>query len=363
MNQNRESEQRKKAVIISYTAEAAALNRRLCTALQPEYDCTGYQFDTFKAEGLSPFHSAVPVVGDAFNGRKALIFICAAGIAVRQIASFIRSKTADPPVVVIDEEGSFTVPILSGHLGGANELAIRCADILHAVPVITTATDRHGKFAVDVFARNHNLILTNMQLAKEVSSAVLAGRTVYMASDERFVRLNHIPKDCTPWTGQNQAAQEAPVLIYITPEADVNPDYPWERTLKLVPKQIVIGAGCRRGTAAPVIETALEQFLSKHHLDMRSIRRLCSIDLKADEEGMAETARRLQVPFVTFTSLQLEKAAGEFSASSFVKSVTGVDNVCGRSAVCGCGNGGRLLFPKEIFGKVTLAAAMVPVDI
>lgn len=105
-----------------------------------------------------------------------MIFIGASGIAVRSIASYVVSKKSDPAVLVVDECGKFVISLLSGHLGGANELALKTAEILNAVPVVTTATDLHHRFAVDVFAKKNDCSIFNMKAAKEVSAALLAGK-------------------------------------------------------------------------------------------------------------------------------------------------------------------------------------------
>lgn len=92
--------------------------------------------------------------GEQFQaGKEGVIFVGACGIAVRSIAPYIAGKKTDPAVLVIDECGKFVIALLSGHLGGANELALRCAGYLKAEPVVTTATDLHSRFAVDVFAK------------------------------------------------------------------------------------------------------------------------------------------------------------------------------------------------------------------
>ena len=105
-----------------------------------------------------------------------MIFIGAAGIAVRAAAPWIRDKFADPPVIVIDETARFVIPLLSGHVGGANELACELAAFLGAVPVITTATDRNGLFAVDLFAAGNGLVLTDRKMAREISARILEGK-------------------------------------------------------------------------------------------------------------------------------------------------------------------------------------------
>ena len=111
-----------------------------------------------------------------FAQSDALIFVGAAGIAVRAIAPHCRSKVADPAVVVVDEGGNFAVPLLSGHLGGANALARALAGICGAVPVITTATDVNGLFAVDLWAKAQNCAVLEPERIKRVSGALLPGR-------------------------------------------------------------------------------------------------------------------------------------------------------------------------------------------
>lgn len=122
--------------------------------------------------------------GEQFRtGKEGVIFVGACGIAVRSIAPYIAGKKTDPAVLVIDECGKFVIALLSGHLGGANELALRCAGYLKAVPVVTTATDLHSRFAVDVFAKKNGCAIFHMKAAKEASAALLAGENVGFYSE------------------------------------------------------------------------------------------------------------------------------------------------------------------------------------
>ena len=122
--------------------------------------------------------------GEQFQaGKEGVIFVGACGIAVRSIAPYIAGKKTDPAVLVIDECGKFVIALLSGHLGGANELALRCAGYLKAVPVVTTATDLHSRFAVDVFAKKNGCAIFHMKAAKEASAALLAGESIGFYSE------------------------------------------------------------------------------------------------------------------------------------------------------------------------------------
>ncbi len=99
------------------------------------------------------------------------------------MAPLIRHKTVDSPVLVLDEAGQFVIPVLSGHLGGANELAQQIAEALHSTVVVTTATDVNGLFAVDVFARKNGLRVCNPEAIRHVSGKLLQGEIIVMAVD------------------------------------------------------------------------------------------------------------------------------------------------------------------------------------
>lgn len=109
--------------------------------------------DDSDADTICVRNSLSAWAGEQMAARHALIFIGACGIAVRAIAPWIMDKLHDSPVLVADEMGKYVIPLLSGHVGGANELAVRLAGALGAIPVITTATDLHDSFAVDIFAK------------------------------------------------------------------------------------------------------------------------------------------------------------------------------------------------------------------
>ena len=153
---------------LAFTDTGLALAKRLAAALPGSVARCG-QDGTSLAEWT----------GVQFVQSDALIFVGAAGIAVRAIAPHCKSKTTDPAVVVVDECGRFAVPILSGHLGGANDLARAIAAVCGAVPVITTATDAHGIFAVDEWAKHQNCMVLEPERIKLVSGKLLAGQPVY----------------------------------------------------------------------------------------------------------------------------------------------------------------------------------------
>lgn len=275
-----------------------------------------------------------------FVQSNALIFVGAVGIAVRAIAPHCKSKATDPAVVVLDECGRFAVPILSGHLGRANDLARALAAVCGAVPVITTATDANGVFAVDEWAKHQNCAVLEPERIKLVSGKLLAGETVHFASG-------------WPITGQAPAgvtAGDAPdFALTLTPADDA---------LHLVPRIGVLGVGCRRGTSAEALEAAFTAFCKDHRLAPQCITAAASIDMKQDEEGLLTFCKNHGWPVEFFSAEQLRQTPGSYTPSAFVQSITGVDNVCERAAVLA--SGGTIFLPKQAGGGVTFALALRP---
>ena len=166
--------------VIAFTRRGAALGRSLADALGGSLHVPA----RFAPEvGAEAYASLEGWTAWAWARADALGFVGAAGIAVRAIALHVRDKFSDPAVVSVDEAGRFVVPLLSGHVGGANELARRVAALTGGQAAVSTATDVNGLFAVDVWARERGMAITDRVLAKEVSAALLEGRPVGFASD------------------------------------------------------------------------------------------------------------------------------------------------------------------------------------
>ena len=281
-----------------------------------------------------------------FREKDALIFIGAAGICVRSIAPYVQSKKTDPAVIVADEQGRHAISLLSGHIGGANALTLLVSEILGAEPVITTATDLHGKFAVDAFAAGRNLYIDSMALAKEIAAALVSDRRVGMYS--AFPVLGHVPEEL-----DISGAAELGFAV------DVRRSRPFARTLHLVPRAVALGIGCRKGTDAEALKTFVKEELERREIFPESVCGIASIELKKDEKGICALAESLGVPFAVYTAEELEGAESEdgFTESDFVRQVTGVANVCERSALLLAGTH-RFLIRKTARGGMTLAAAV-----
>ena len=278
-----------------------------------------------------------------FQTGNGLVFVGAAGIAVRAVAPHINEKTTDPAVVVVDEGGRFAVPLLSGHLGGANDLARDIGKVCGAAPVLTTATDINGTFAVDEWAKRQNCAIPDAGKIKQISSLLLSGGGVRLHSS--WPIEGEAPPGVTVVDGEDYDIR----LDVRTRGKDV---------LRLVPRIAVLGVGCKQGTSQETIETALAAMLDRSGLSELAIYAAATIDLKKNEPDLLAFCASHGWPLYTYSAAQLQKAHGNFTSSDFVRRVTGVDNVCERSAVLAAG--GPLCWKKNAGSGVAMAIALKP---
>lgn len=269
-------------------------------------------------------------------------FVGAAGIAVRAIAPHVASKASDSAVVAIDEAGRFAVPLLSGHLGGANELAQTVARAAGAIPVITTATDVRGVWAVDTWARCAGLAVSNPEAIKRVSARLLSGGRVALYSD--------MPISGQPPEGVDIASDRARADIVVSPFAGANAgasvraaettgdvvpagetgkpagvraQEPAPEPLRLVVPCIVAGIGCRRGACAEAIGEAFLLACGQAGISPSAVREAATIDVKAHEEGLLAFCRARNIPLATYSVEELSQVEGSVSPSDFVRATVG----------------------------------------
>lgn len=291
--------------------------------------------------------------GEQMASHHALIFVGACGIAVRAIAPWITDKLHDSPVLVMDEQGQYVIPLLSGHVGGANELAARLAEALGAIPVITTATDLHGSFAVDLFAKRNDLWICNKEGIARVSSKVLSGEEITMS-----VQTGHLAADEDIPTGIRLCAyppaEKVDVLIADGTEEIFRKE---SAELLLQPKKYILGVGCKKNTDSAKLDSFLKKILDEQGIVIEQIAALASIDVKKEERCLLEFSEKYRIPFWTYTAQELQAVPGEFHSSEFVKSQVGVDNVCERAAMKAAGADGRICRAKQAQDGMTVAIA------
>ncbi|MCQ2439013.1 MAG: cobalamin biosynthesis protein [Oscillospiraceae bacterium] len=329
-----------KLAILAFTRAGCETARRIRAALSPEARIIVPE--KFAAEGLETYAPPLrTLVETLFPQVEQLVFVGSCGIAVRTVAPFVCSKKTDPGVTVVDEKGSFVIPLLSGHIGGANALARSLAAMLGGTAVLTTATDVNHRFSVDEWAARQGLHISSMESAKAVAAAILE-RDIPLCCD--FPLKTELPEGC-------YGGERGEIGIYI----GIRRAEPFAETLRLVPPVVHLGLGCRRGTPQEKIDRAVDGVLEEMNIDPAAVCRVSSIDLKADEEGLLAFAREREIPVTFYTPETLRALSGDFTVSEFVRSVTGVDSVCERAAMV---DADRLIRKKTAVDGVTVALAI-----
>lgn len=349
-----------KIIIISFTDAGSRLNAAISRRLTDEgAACLSYAPKRFvKRWKIHPLPEDVKGWIGVMWGEAAFLFIGAAGIAVRYIAPWVRDKYTDSAVVVMDEKGEYVIPLLSGHVGGAVELARHLSERTGAVVVTTTATDVQGKFAVDIFAEKNGLKIQNRELVKKISAALLEQIDIGFYSS---VQMKGELPEGLKWCDTLEKLEHYTYSIAVA-DADEMPKTTEcitdekssiseesshsLRTLWLTGQsEVIAGIGCRKGARKEMLESGLKSVLKKNHILPEQVIAFASIDLKKNETGLIELAEEYEVPFQTFTAEELGSVKDVSAGSAFVKQTTGVDNVCERAALYYCPEG-TLIQPK-----------------
>ena len=292
---------------------------------------------------------------------KGIIFISSTGIAVRAIAPFLEGKDKDPGVVVVDLAGKYAINILSGHLGGGNELTINVAEILKVQPIITTATDNLGITAPDVLAKENDLIIEDLKKAKYIASLLVDGKTVGI-KDDYTVGVKDDNKEIKIGKGYERIQELRENCIWITHNLKFNSDdnlisnelknininrnivsneykdclneqieskeLDYSKILKLIKKDLMLGIGCRRDTDYEKLYDFISNSLIKYNFDIRAVAAIVSVDVKKDETGIIELAKKIDCPFKTFTRDQIKTVQDKYEKSEFVLKTLGITGVC-----------------------------------
>ena len=312
-----------RAAIFSFSARGAELSKKVAEYLHS----IGYETELQTVAKYAEQTGIAPMLPDhngacaaVFNKCQALVYVGAVGIAVRTIAPFIKSKLTD----------------LSRCLAAA----------LGATACVTTATDVNGLFAVDEWAARNRMVLCSLAAAKDFAAALVGDERVGLYYDKEFQLTGPLPK---------LVAEDSslPVGMAVTLQKHLQP---FATTVRLLPKIVHLGIGCRRNTPLENIEALVLPELEKLQLDKRSVVAIASVDLKKDEQGLLAFAKKYNFAANFYSADELNSVAGDFTPSAFVQSVVGVSNVCERSAVKDS-KGGRLLLRKTSLNGVTLAVA------
>jgi len=295
-----------------------------------------------------------------FAACDGVVCIMATGIVVRLLAPHLQGKEKDAAVVVVDEAGEHAISLLSGHLGGANELASEVAGLIGARPVITTATDVNELPAWDDVARRLDLGVEPLSRIKLFNRLLLDGEAIDLVDRDGavaacFTGVSGVQRFATfAAAGRNGSGGTVIVSNRHLPQLERQ-----ENLLALRPRNLVVGIGCNRGTSAAEIEQVVRTELQQAFLAFGSIVRLASIEAKSDEAGLLAFAGQHDLPLAFYAKEQLNAVAAPSPPSEHALAAVGASGVCEPAAILAAG-GGALLVKKKKRGNVTVAVAELP---
>ena len=289
-----------------------------------------------------------------FYEYDAIIAIMASGILIRSIAPLVESKVTDPAVLNIDDNGNFVISTLSGHLGGANELAHKISGLIDATPVITTSTDVNKKLGIDVLAKDLYLTIDNTEEILYFNKAILEG-------NELSFTINPNKNFDYLFEYLNNNTLEIDLSIYYSSKISVDEIHVEidEHKIILKEKKIVVGIGCRRGKECEKIYDGLKKSLDDLNIMPSRVNMLTSAEIKKDEKGILELSDKLEIPveFVKIDKLRLFESR-DVTKSDFVYSKFGIYGVCEPSALIMAGFDSKLIYKKTSYDGITISIAV-----
>jgi len=342
--------------VIALTRGGARLARRIAGGVEATlYVLRRYGGDA--GRGAHLFDDLSMVFPTIFREHHRIVFIGAAGIAVRMAAPLLVSKERDPALVVMDEKGEFAIPILSGHLGGGNELARVLSHITGGRPVITTATDVNQLPSFDLVAQELGWEIERLERVKHANAALLDQEPIAVVDPTGRLRHRFAGRGELRTHDTLVAALRSPCrVVVLVSNTVVPPAMDSERLLVLRPKNLFLGIGCNRGTAADEIVTLVTGTMRRLFLSPRSLGGIGTAEAKRGEEGLREAAATLGVPLIFYDSDELNGVAVPSPPSHHARKAIGAQGVAEPAAIL-ASRGGELILSKVRSGNVTLAIA------
>ena len=329
--------------VISFTNAGKELGEKLARVMDGDHEVELFH----KGMWEGSLDRLVARLWEEFDG---IIFISAAGIASRLIAPHLRNKLVDPAVICMDDTGRFAIPILSGHYGGANEMARQIAASTGASPVITTATDNRGIRAPDMFAKDNGYVVENPESLARITSMMVNGEPIGFFSDfgpvidyGQLVIIDSVDLVKSNLPGVIVVSNRVGIQVSSMPH------------LILRPSNINLGIGCRKGVQVERIIDFVHEVLLEEKLSPLSIGKIGTIDLKKDEPGIIGAAKHFGCDLKTFSAHEISSVQDMFQGSDFVRSSVGVQSV---SAPVAYLLGGKMLREKAAKNGITLSVSV-----
>ena len=291
------------------------------------------------------------IVEKSMENYDALVFISATGIAIRYFAPYIVHKAKDPAIISIDDLGNFTISLISGHIGGGNEITLEIARHIGSIPIISTASDIRGFEALDLFAKKNSYLIEDKRNLTRIMAKMVNEKNIGFYSEEEVI-INYPHLNIIQDLNDIGNVEEVEALIIITSKkVYLKLDIPH---IILRPRNINIGIGCKKGISGEKIRQAIEESLDILNLSNKSIKEMATVELKKHEQGIIYVSKHYDCPLRIYTIEELQEVESLFEGSQFVKDTIGVSSV---SEPCAYLLGGEIHLGKSKHNGITISIA------
>jgi cobalt-precorrin 5A hydrolase len=353
--------------VVAITKHGVELARKLGSSFQNSdvYYMSKFEKGDEEDKGIQLFSGSVRLLLPAlFQQYKGIIIIISLGAVVRMIAPLLKDKKTDPGVVVVDDKGENVISVLSGHIGGANELTREIAALLKAHPVITTASDVQKTIPVDLFGKRFGWVWDSAEKLTPVSASVVNEEKVAVIQESGEKGWWHydtlIPGNINSYSSIEEAEKDGfqAALVVTHRLLKEEEKHVLDNGVLYRPKNIVLGMGCNRGTSASEIESVMLETLEELQFSVKSVKAISTIDLKKDEEGLLQVAKKYGLEFSYYTPEELNEVEIK-NPSETVFKYTGAYGVSEPAALLKSG-ASELYLEKKKSGNVTISVAVIP---
>ena len=294
---------------------------------------------------------------ELFKNSNALVCLFSLGAVIRLIAPHLKDKKTDPAVIVIDDKTNFVISVLSGHIGGANELTKEIAEKLGALPVITTAADVNKTIAVDLLGKELGWKIDDDSTVTQISAHMVNEEPIGVfqeAGNKKW--YNELPKNVSIFDSLEDLRKSNSKAHLIISDRILDEDLQ-KKSVIYRPPSLVIGIGLHWDTSKDTIRKGIEHCLEKFNLSSKSIAKLVSIKKPQDVQGLIDIGKELGIPVEYVDREDLAEISAP-NPSETVKAFEGTSSVSEAAAIKV--SGGKLIVEKQKFPpNLTIAIARI----
>ena len=349
-------ENRKKFAVYIITKHGLEIGKRIKESIE---DCDLYVSKRFIdiAPGASKLlHTPMkPTLKETWKEYDCHIHIISLGATVRMIAPLMENKKIDPSVICIDDASKFSICLLSGHVGRGNEFTLKISKVLENIPVITTASDVRNTLTVDILGRELGWVLDDLDRNVTRGCAAVVNQLkvgfIQATGEANFWRVDQtLPKGVEYYTSLDDINPENYEILLICSDQLIKRTHPkhYENSVIYRPKSLVLGLGCDKNTPIEVVEEGIKKHLREAGLDIKCVKSIATIDLKANEKAFVEICDKYKWDFITYRAELLDKVVGIENPSDTVKKYVGTRSV-GEAASLLAAKTNKLLVSKKKF--------------